>query len=71
MEKNQIEVMEPGASSVTDFKTMEDINVPGLDIDSKLDQDLINEIEEKISSKKEDFTQSNDIALAFNSFMPR
>ena len=24
-----------------------------------------------ISSKKEDFTQSNDIALAFNSFMPR
>lgn len=51
---NQVEVMEPGASSVTDFKTMEDIDVPGLDMESKLDHELIKELEEKISAKKEE-----------------
>jgi hypothetical protein len=51
---SQVEIIGPGASEVTDFKTMEDIVVPGLDIESNLDHNLISELEEKIESKKEE-----------------
>ena len=34
---SQVEVIGPDASEVTEFKTMENIEVPGLDIESNLD----------------------------------
>jgi hypothetical protein len=73
---NQIEVMEPGASDVTEFKTMESVDIPGLDIESNLDQNLISELEEKISSKKDEIknkvyavTMSDDLFKKYENFI--
>ena len=74
--KKEIEVIEPGASTEVDFKPMSEASIPGLDMEPTINQSLIDELEVKIASKKEDIknkvyavTMTSETFLKYEDFI--
>jgi hypothetical protein len=75
--ESQEVLLEPGASDQVDFTTMNEIeSIPGIESNLKIDENLIKELEESISEKKEEIknkvyavTMNDDLFKRYESFI--